>query len=188
MTPASSSITALVTDTWLARPQFTQLSAEQIGRISFRGELPMPTLNNRINTPINKQLTQLLTSMMILTSALLSTPVHAQTVTAGTFFVADSQLPNELQMKLRLALETRCMFDVNTRFEELRTEVRTETIDQGVIDQFYTTYLVAREFNFNGTQTLTNIVVQSSWYAGSNPTPEAYAQIDDIDAAYGRCP
>ncbi|HRK07505.1 MAG TPA: hypothetical protein PLZ57_07020 [Pseudobdellovibrionaceae bacterium] len=114
-------------------------------------------------------------------------PARAESLNIGTFFLLDSELPTELQNQLRRELEKRCRFDANTRFEEVRTEVRVEQIDQGVIDHFYTTHLIAREFNANGTQNFTAIVVESSWYAGSNPTPEAYAQIDRIDAAYGRC-
>ncbi len=129
----------------------------------------------------------LVASVSMLVGATFASPIHAETVQFGTFFLADSELPGELQSQLRRELDKRCRFDANTRFEEVSTEVRVERIDQGVIDHFYTTQLVAREFNVNGTQNLTVIVVESSWYAGSNPTPEAYAQIDRIDAAYGRC-
>ncbi len=125
----------------------------------------------------------------VLAAAAISMTTHAraESLNIGTFFLVDSELPSELQNQLRRELEKRCRFDANTRFEEVRTEVREERIDQGVIDHFYTTHLIAREINANGTQNFTAIIVESSWYAGSNPTPEAYAQIDRIDAAEGRC-
>lgn len=140
-----------------------------------------------MTTIFKKLLTLSVLTLFAVTAFSMAPIARAESLNIGTFFLLDSELPSELQNQLRRELEKRCQFDANTRFEEVRTEVRVEHIDQGVIDHFYTTHLVAREFNANGTQNITAIVVESSWYAGSNPTPEAYAQIDRIDAAYGRC-
>lgn len=84
-------------------------------------------------------------------------------------FRKESVLPDVLKEKTLEAIKLKCAKIVSDYgLQEITTSLKTETIDQGMVDVYYTTTFSSR-YNFDGTHPVTTyITVESAEYAFSN--------------------
>lgn len=93
---------------------------------------------------------------------------------ASPVFRADSQLPQELQTRVLAQIHEDC--PKAYELSELETTSRENRVDQGVIDVYYTTKILAR-WNYDGMHPDAvgeTITVESAEYAVSNPSVDRY--------------
>lgn len=82
-----------------------------------------------------------------------------------------SQLPTELQTYLQTSLTSRCLMlaQMQVQLTELKTSVRRDKVDQGVIDYYFTTTFVAHKIhNKYPSQYQGEVIVESALFSISN--------------------
>ncbi len=97
----------------------------------------------------------------------LSITAHANTV--ETVFDKDSKVPTDLQARILNYVNTKCSAVIaNYGLNEVSTSVRLDRIDQGVVDQYFTTTFSSRYY-FDGMHPTTiYFTVESAVYAFQN--------------------
>lgn len=108
--------------------------------------------------------------------------ISAQANTIDTVFKKDSALPQELQKRVLQYVNTNCANLVSySGLQELATDVREVKIDQGMVDQYFTTTF-ASSYRFDGQHSVrTYITVESAQYAFSNGDNLAVLSIESND-------
>ncbi len=122
---------------------------------------------------------------VFLSVALFSTMSFAQEVV----FLQSNEMPEALKNKVSQALIAQCpaAFEISSEMFEEETLVRVERIDQGVIDYYFTSTFTVTPQNDTAHRESYAILVNSSQMAGTNPTPDAYGNVDKIESVDGLC-
>jgi hypothetical protein len=105
---------------------------------------------------------------------------------AEVIFSATSALPSDFGFrdKLVAAVETNCVRETANDYPivESKTDVNEVKVDQGVVDVLYSSTFDVYGYDADGYHPRRyQVLVESAWYAGSNPTPEDYIEIISVD-------
>ena len=98
-------------------------------------------------------------------------------------------MPEALKTKVTQALVAQCpeAFAISSEMFEVETLVRVEKVDQGIIDYYFTSTFTVTPQNDWAHRESYAILVNSSQMAGTNPTPDAYGNVDKIESVDGLC-
>jgi hypothetical protein len=105
----------------------------------------------------------------IFSALILVVSLSAEANTSGSVFGRSSPVPAALRERILSAVQARCPSIITPYgLEEIKTEVREDHVDQGVVDFFYSTSLSSRYFADGMHPATTTIQVESAEYAFSN--------------------